>query len=143
MHQQQQQLTTQQLGSQQLSSHQQLGQLSPNQQLAQLNPHQLLQMVCQSNHWGDPVYQILENTNPQGHTLYLCRVVIPQFPAPFPHNVFQSPTWKLSQISAKVEVTQIILRQLRLSHTYLNNMLAAHYKPQQQGVAAGPRDGWR
>lgn len=101
-----------------------------------MTPDQQLLELCRRNNWGEPIYQMYvhnlgDRDGGRGPTFYLYKVAIPHFPSPYPHNVFQGPSWKLSEIAAKTEVAQHILHQLRPDPTIAIRNLEAMLNLQQ------------
>jgi hypothetical protein len=67
---------------------------------------------------GGTGFSSTEPTNQQPR-LYIYRVAIPHFPFPYPHNQFQSYSWRPSLEEARIEAAQFVLACLRISPDYV------------------------
>ena len=79
------------------------------------SPDQILLAVCKNNNWGEPIYKLNCAREPSsGVTLYHYNVILPHYPALFPHNVFQVQKWMMTDLGAKNLAAQHILSSLGL-----------------------------
>jgi hypothetical protein len=99
--------------------------------------------ICLANRWGEPVYTLTSlaggtgaETNQQPPRLYIYRVAIPHFPFPYPHNQFQSYSWRPSLEEARIEAAQFVLACLRISPDYVYNSGSSSSSNSQGGPLA-------